>query len=290
MGLLDPLMVETYSVLTGTTLELEADADESLLIKRVAEQPAEDILYATLKTGKTTVGYFYNGAVNANHLEAFSLGMIEGNILDQMIKKGMMVGYPVAEGEKFSVSNPHAGTNQVQIFYERYDAGDMVKTMPDGSAPEEYSFVNYGTNDGAMTANSYGEVDESRNPTEFPAFPFGADVPAKTEIEIWAFLVLNYDPTGAVATTRDEVRFLRLTREREVLWDKSLQGIYLTQGMTQESWGCGRQAPVQKINWLPEPLVFGPGEELKVEVSCGATLIADSELDFAAIMKVRRVA
>lgn len=290
MGLIEPLMVKTENVLTTASMEIEAEADESLLIKRVAEQPAEDILYTTLKTRKTSVGYFYNGAVNANHLEAWCLGMTNGNIIDQMIAKGMMVGYPVAEGEKFSVSNPHAGTNQIQAFYETYEAGDMLKEMPNGSKADEYDFVNYGTNTSAMTASAFGEATESRNPTEFPAFPFGEDVPAKTEIELWAFLVLNYDPTGAVATTRDEVRFLRLTREREVLWDKDLQGIYLTQGMTQESWGCGRQAPVQKVNWFPKPLVFGPGEELKAEVSCGATLIAAKELDIAFITKVRKVA
>jgi len=290
MALIEPIMVKTESVAALGTCELDAEADESLLIKRVSCQPDEDTLYTTLKIGKTTVGYFYNGAVNANHLEAFSLGMVEGNIIDQMIAKGMMAGYPVAEGEKFGVVNPHGAALQTQIFYELYDAGDMTKDMPNGSKADEYDYVNYGTKTDAMTANSYGEADLSRNPTEFPAFPFGADVPAKTEIELWAFLVLNYDPTGAAATTRDEVRFLRLTRDREVLWDKDLQGIYLTQGMTQESWGCGRQAPVQKVNWFASPLVFGSGEELKVEVSCGATLIAAKELDIAFITKVRKVA
>ena len=44
-----------------------------------------------------------------------------------------------------------------------------------------------------------------------------------------------------------------------------------------------------KVEWLPEPMTFTAGEELKVEVSCGGTLIADSELEIAFIETVRRV-
>jgi len=45
---------------------------------------------------------------------------------------------------------------------------------------------------------------------------------------------------------------------------------------------------VVKVQWLPEPMTFLAGEELKVEMSCGGTLIADSELEIAFIETDRR--
>lgn len=290
MGLKEPFMTQWEDVADGETLDLEADTGESILIKGVdAWCNITPDLFCEFTIGRLTVGYFHNSFSYANHLEQFCLGMIKGNILAQMIEHGIMVGYPIAEGETFKIDNTQGGAAYRAVYYELYDAGDMLPEMPNGSKSKEYSFVNYGTNGTALVANSYGEADESRNPGEYPAFPFGEEVPSKTEIDIHAFLILNYDPTGAPATTRDEVRSLRLTKDREVMFDKTRIGQYCTQGMTQLSWGCGRQVPVQKVEWLPKPITFYPGEELKVEMSCGGTLIAQRELEIAIIETVRRV-
>lgn len=289
MGLVEPFMMQWESVAAGGDLDIEADVGESILVKGV-DAWAESLTakFCEFKTGRMSVGYFSNAYLNANHLEQCAVAMNVGNLLDQMIAKGIMVGYPVAEGEKFYVHNQYAAAHYRAVYYEIYEAGDMVAEMPNGSKTKEFSFVNYGTNLAAIVANKYGEADVSQNPTEYPAFPFGADVPPKTEIDIHAFLVLNFDPTGATGTTRDEVRSLRLTKDREVLWDKTRQGYYCTQGMTRTSWGCGRQAPVSKVDWLPEPMTFTEGEELKVEMSCGATQIEIGELEMAFIETVRR--
>jgi len=282
-------MMQWENVATLKSMELEADTGESLLVKGVdAYAPDDGSNFCEFKNGRLSVGWFYTKKAYANHLEQYNAAMNVGNLLTQMVDKGVMAGYPVAEGETFSIDNKDAAARYRAVYYELYDAGDMTPDMPNGSKSKEYSFVNYGTNDGAMTANSYGEADKCLNPSEYPAFPFGADVPSKTEIDIHAILILNFDPTGATATTRDEVRNLRMTRDREVLWDKTRQGMYLTQGMSRLCWGCTRQAPVVKVEWLPAPLKFLAGEELKVEVSCGATLIADSELEIAFIETVRR--
>ncbi len=282
-------MLQWENTAAGKDLELEADSGESILVKGVdawANGLTKD--FCEFKIGRLTVGYFSNAYAYANHLEQFTAAMNVGNLLTQMVAKGIMAGYPVAEGEKFHVHNQLAAAKYQAVYYELWEAGDMVADMPNGSKSKEFTFVNYGTNDGAMTANKYGEADQSDNPSEYPAFPFGADVPPKTEIDIHAFLVLNFDPTGATASTRDEVRSLRLTRDREVLWDKTRIGQYCTQGMGRLTWGCCRQAPVMKVEWLPEPMTFLPGEELKVEMSCGGTLIADEELEIAIIETVRR--
>jgi len=282
-------MLQHEDTAAGGDLSLEADTGESILVKGVDSFTQEDGAFFTeLKTERLSVGYFNTKKLNANHLQCWTGTCSHGNLLDQMIKQGLLAGYPVAEGETFKVHNAEAVAKYRAVYYETYDAGDMLPEMPNGSKSKEFSFVNYGTNDGAMTANSYGEADKSLNPSEYPAFPFGADVPSKTEIDIHAVLILNFDPTGATATTRDEVRDLRLTKDREVLWDKTRVGQYLTQGVSRLSWGCSRQAKGMIVKWLPAPLKFLAGEELKVEVSCGATLIADSELEIAFIETVRR--
>jgi len=282
-------MLQHENVAASGNLELEADTGESILVKGVdAYAPDDGSNFCEFKIGRMSVGWFYTKKAYANHLEQFEAAMNVGNILTQMIDKGIMTGYPVAEGETFLIDNKDAAARYRAVYYETYDAGDIVAEMPNGSKSKEYSFVNYGTNTSAMVANSYGEADQSLNPTEYPAFPFGADVPAKTEIDIHAILVLNFDPTGATPTTRDEVRSLRLTKDREVLWDKTRVGQYCTQGMSRLCWGCTRQAPVVKVQWLPEPMHFLPGEELKVEMSCGGVLIAATELEIGFIETVRR--
>lgn len=290
MGLIEPYMMQWASVAGLKSMELEAETGESILIKGVdAYAPDDGSNFTEFKIGRLTVGYFYTKKAYANHLEQFEAAMNVGNILTQMIDRGIMTGYPVAEGEKFLIDNKDAAARYRAVFYETYDAGDMVSEMPNGSKAKEFSFVNYGTNESEITANTYGEADFALNPSEYPAFPFGDDVPSKTEIDIHAILVLNFDPTGATATTRDEVRSLRLTKDREVLWDKTRQGIYCTQGMSRLCWGCTRQAPVVKVQWLPEPLHFEAGEELKVEMSCGGTAITAKHLEIAFIETVRRM-
>lgn len=289
MGLKEPFMMQWEDVAALGDLELEAETGESILVKGVdAYAPDDGSNFCEFKTGRMSVGWFYTKKAYANHLEQFEAAMNVGNILTQMVDHGVMAGYPVAEGETFHIDNKDAAARYRAVYYETYDAGDMVAEMPNGSKTKEYSYVNYGTNETALVANCYGEADKSLNPTEYPAFPFGGDVPSKTEIDIHAILVLNFDPTGATATTRDEVRSLRLTRDREVLWDKTRVGQYCTQGMSRLCWGCTRQAPVVKVQWLPEPMTFKAGEELKVEMSCGATLIAAEELEIALIETVRR--
>lgn len=290
MVLKEPFMMQWEDVPTLETMELEADTGESILVKGVdAYAPDDGSNFCEFTIGRLTVGYFYVKKAYANHLEQYEAAMNVGNILTQMVDKDIMKGYPVAEGETFKIDNKDGAARYRAVYYELYDAGDMLAEMPNGSKSTEYTFVNYGTNEDAMVANSYGEADKSLNPAEYPAFPFGEEVPSKTEIDIHAILVLNFDPTGATATTRDEVRSLRLTRDREVLWDKTRIGMYCTQGMSRWCWGCTRQAPVVKVQWLPKPMTFYPGEELKVEMSCGGTLIAAEELEIALIETIRKI-
>lgn len=290
MGIIEPYMMQWEDVAALGAMELEADTGESILIKGVdAYAPDDGANFTEFTIGRLSVGWFYTKKAYANHLEQFEAAMNVGNILTQMVGKGILPGYPIAEGETFRIDNKDAAARYRAVYYETYDAGDMVAEMPNGSKSKEFSFVNYGTNEDAMIANSYGEADLSLNPTEYPAFPFGAVVPSKTEIDIHAILVLNFDPTAATPTTRDEVRSLKLTKDREVLWDKTRVGQYCTQGMSRLCWGCTRQASVAKVEWLPKPMTFAAGEELKVEMSCGATLIGAKELEIAFIETVRRV-
>ena len=290
MGLKDANMMQWEDVAALGDLELEAETGESLLIKGVdAWAPSDGSLFTEFTIGRLTVGYYNTRKAYANHLEQWGMATVKGNLLTQMVEHGILAGYPVAEGETFKVHNPEAAAAYRAVHYELHEAGDMVAEMPNGSKSKEFSFVNYGNNSAEIAANTYGEADESLNPAEYPGFPFGEDVPSKTEIDIHALLVLNFEPTGATGTTRDEVRSLRLTKDREVMFDKTRVGQYCTQGMTRLSWGVSRQISGMNVEWLPEPITFYPGEELKVEMSVGANVISADELEIAVIETVRRV-
>ncbi|MBA7693509.1 hypothetical protein ES703_102095 [subsurface metagenome] len=85
------------------------------------------------------------------------------------------------------------------------------------------------------------------------------------------------------------MRHLKLTKDRKVLFNDDRLGIYSTQGMSYFTWGPTRKTNTD-IKLFPEPITFKAGDELNVELSCGATTaITAEDVMIAFIEKVRRV-
>jgi len=316
MALKEPFMVKT-SLETGadTAVELEAKTGESLLVKDVIIRGSNDS-YAILEVDKTTVGFFrVDSHVLGSHLptpvsatrEAVYLrGMISGGsitLISYMIKKGWMRGYPVAEGQTFRVKPYTSGKKlrDVTIVYEKYDAGDIKATDPNGSESKEYVFINYGRPSSALTSSGDYEVSKCITTEEFPDFPFGKTVPSKTTIEILGILgseSVNYTD----ASTYTYTKFLKMFKGRTCLFDKDKQGLtfyaYIFAGISSGThFGRGmsiignysvydRREPFIP----PAPLVFKEGEELKVYVTVGqATNAGSISAEYAEIGFIERV-
>ena len=204
-------------------------------------------------------------------------------LLAYLIKKGWMRGYPVAEGQTFRVKPFTSGKklNDVMIIYEKYDAGDIKATDPNGSESKEYVFVNYGRPRWDLKESKDYEVCVCVTTEEFPDFPFGKSVPSRTTIEILGILgteSLMYQDSGNYTRTK----YLKMFKGRTCLFDRDKQGLPFYQFIPSDaSSGCyygegfsviGNYSAIDRREPFipPKPLVFGEGEEVKVFVTVEA--------------------
>jgi len=296
MALIEPFMIKTALDLgADKSVELTAKTGESLLIKDIWVYGSDDE-YCLLEIDKTTVGFFRID----NHILQTHLGtpcyisgkfltdrgaLVGGSLtlISYMIRKGWMRGYPVAEGQTFRIK-PYTsgkGLGNVMIIYEKYDAGDIKATDPNGSEAKEYVFVNYGRPSSALTQSKDYVINNCMTTEEFPDFPFGEAVPAKTTIDILAILgseTIDYvDASNYVQT-----KYLKLFKGRTCLFDRDKHGLLfygvLFSGITVKT-HVGRGFSViggyttldrREPFVLPKPITFEAGSEVKMFVTANA--------------------
>lgn len=286
MGLKESYMVKENFTAATATLSIEAKVGESLLIKQLLVGALHAGGFCECLIDRLSVGFWYIGDINANHLEQCGVTNVLPNLFERLIQLGKFKGYPVAEGETFTIKPAVAGATIVgAIVYEIHDAGDMKAEDPGGSKSDEYLFCNYGTNTIAVPAGEYGAIDKSRNPSEYPAFPFGEVVPAGKEVALHGVLIKTWG--GYVDDTANTMRFLKLIRDRVVLFNEDRRGIYVTQGMGPLTWGSIRQTNCD-IKLFPEPILFGPGDELNIQLSAAVEVTIEDVL-LATVQTIKNV-
>lgn len=286
MALLNPFMVKASALTAVSSLSIEAKVGQSLLIKKLKFGALASGGFAEILIDRVSVGFFYIGDINANHLEQFEMATLLGNVFDRLIDKEIMTGYPVAEGQTFEVRPHTAGSTVIgSIVYEIHDAGDMTSDMPNGSTAPEFLFLNYGTNAIEIAIDGTGTLDTTRNPSEYPAFPFGEVVPANYSMEILGFLLIDWK--DALGNLNPNYAYLKLIKDRNVLFDDDRNGICIREGMGFMTWGPCRQTNVD-MQLFPQPLTFASGDELLVQMTAGDTAIAVDDVYLAAIQRATR--
>lgn len=285
MGLKEAYMIKENMSAATATLSIEAKVGESLKIKQLLVGALHSGGFCECLIDRLSIGFWYIGGIAENHLEQCGVTNVLPNLFERLQQLNVFDGYPVAEGETFTIKPAVQGATIVgAIIYEIYDAEDMKAEMPGGSKSDEYMFVNYGTNTIAVPTGEYGALDKSRNPSEYPAFPFGEVVPAGVEVDIHGILLKTWG--GYVDDTANTMRYLKLIRDRKILFDEDRTGIYVTQGMGPLTWGSIRQTNCD-IKLFPAPLKFGPGDELNISLSCGTEITIEDVL-MATIQTVRK--
>lgn len=286
MGLKEAYMIKENMGAATASLSIEAGVGESLLIKQLLVGALHTGGFCECLIDRLSVGFWYIGGILENHLEQCGVTNVLPNLFERLQQLGIFAGYPVAEGETFEIKPAVAGATIVgAIIYEIHDAEDFKAEMPGGSKSDEYMFINYGTNASAIVAGAYGDLDMSRNPSEYPAFPFGDVVPAGHEIDIHGVLLKTWG--GYVDHTAETMRFLKMIRDRKVLFNEDRRGIYVTQGMGPLTWGSIRQTNCD-IKLFPAPLKFGPGDELNMSLSAAVGVTIQDVL-MATVQTVRRI-
>jgi len=301
----------------GQTLELEADPGQSFLVKNIlignndatmVDVTIEKALVGRFRTAKALgshLSFAYGLATPIDSAEAFVLKP-RSTILEYLGDRGVFGGFPVAEGQKITISPAVAAEyiGDIEIVYEEYEAADIKSEDENGSESSEYFIVNYGDSGGDITASGDYLLQTQNSPSEFPQFPFGKVVPAKTEIDLIGILASEahdyVDGSNEMWTT-----YMKLVRERTVLFDDDRNGLlfrgyYSGAQHTVNSYGVGNSVignystvDIKKPYILPTPMTFGPGEELNAYISVaedGTTAQIDqagAEVGF--ILKIRRV-
>jgi len=286
MALLEPFMVKNYNGEAAEAIELEADTGKSLLIKELGLR-SYGVEFGEALIDRLSVGWWKIGKTdNHEHIWHCVESSVMNNLMLHLYKLGIFKGYPVAEGEKFYLKHVGETVQWGRIIYEEHDAGDMTPEMPNGSKSEEFTFVNYGTNGSEGIISTYVPLDKSLNPTEYPDFPFGAIVPAKTEIDIHGVLFMDW--TGGVDGTAANHTWLKFMKGRECMFDPDRRGIYSSQGMSYFVWHS-KQTNTPFIPF-PQPYTFYAGEELNItllESGVGAITALDARI--ALVETVRKV-
>lgn len=284
MAIKQPCMMKTVELPGTASISLTAKPGESLRIKELRIGALASGGFAEIFIDRVSVGFWYIGDINANHLEQWSLATLLGNVFKRMIDKGLFAGYPVAEGQTFEIKPRVAGTEVVgTIVYEIGEKDDFKADMPNGSNSKEFFFLNYGTNTSIIPVTTIGAINKTRNPSEYPAFPFGEVVPGRTQVDIYGFLMMTWKT--AFGVLNPNYSYLKLTKDRQVLFDELRNGIYVREGMGLLTWGPCRQTNCD-VELFPEPLTFKAGDELQVQLLVSNVEIPANGVYLASIQRV----
>ena len=197
-------------------------------------------------------------------------------ILAYLGKKGVFKGYPIAEGETFTIELCTGATAVKVVEYEIYDADDIKNDMENGSKAESYMYINYGDTGAVLQAVATTVLGETNNPTEYPNFPFGGIVPSGQKMELLGILASGVAPAANVTGTATYTDYLRFMKGRAILFDEDHNGLlYMARfldppgavNMIGEGFSVGgnfTQCDVKQPHMFDPAVVFTEGEELSV--------------------------
>ena len=197
-------------------------------------------------------------------------------ILKYLGDKDIFKGYPVAEGEIFTIDLITGATAVKVVEYDIFEAGDMTAEMENGSKASSYMYVSYGGTGAVIQAVAEIILGESNNTAEYPDFPFGGIVPSGQKIELIGVLASGVAPAANVTGTATYTDYLKFMKGREVLFDEDHNGLLYHElfldppgavDMIGEGHSVGgnyTQCDFKEPLMFDPPLVFNEGEELTV--------------------------
>ena len=175
--------------------------------------------------------------------------------------------------------------------------------MENGSEANEYFYINYGSVSSNPTSGGDVVLDSSLIPVEFPDFPFGDIVPAKSEITVYGVMATPIGRTSGGGSNKARSVYIKFIRGREVMFDPERSG-FLNLGVTPSSdgvdyvkgnsvFGFNSDLDDKKPLFFEEPLKFVSGEELNIahtlEVISGNLNITSVDLLIGLIMKYKKL-
>jgi hypothetical protein len=265
-------------------------------------------VFVTVINDTARVGFFRVAGFGGNHLAQPRLldkdqTVKASNLIDYMVELYGFSGYPVVQGENFTVS-VSSGTADFFIIADSFDAADIVSSQPQGSHSPDVMFVNYGTNLNALAVAGYTKLDNRQNPGEMVAFPFGAPgaglVPAGKRVTL---LTIGGQPSGRFTSAGNtgNTQYLRPrmgTAPAQTILDRNDVGfpfIGTVPGVAGSDYTSVRSAlPSAPDAWSKyldnfPTMDFNSNDELALQISVqivGAGTVAAGDVDVWAIERV----
>ena len=282
MSIIYPFREKT--VKSSATLTLPPVPGRSFKITDIFIKTAQPEDFAILRSGLTSVGFFGVGDIHHNHLPLFPDISNPQSLRHFLEAADLVIDYPVLEGDNFSL-NLANDADLIKLCYEEYESADMTPELPNSKAATQLLLTIYGTNSKTLDAEGYLQIDKMLNPPEFTNFPFEDVVPTGRRFLLHAILFLDISHnsySGSVDTIMNTM-YLRLTKNRETLFDPEMKGLYVegtgaaTGSVNTVLNGGTNQAPYVGNNkaggffFLPSDVEFSSGDELVTEVKLEGT-------------------
>lgn len=264
MAIKQPYMVKTG--ISVTSLTLRADPGEAFLVKEIALSQTTPAEFTKVSIDRVTLAYLTAHSMHQNQFWFARDHLDKLQLMRYLYNAGIFPGFPIAEGQEMRVECVPSTSVNMKIIYEIHDPADITPEMPCGTNCKEYVFFNYGVNTLEIASGESQLIDSCLTPKEFPDFPFGDVVPAKTKIELIAML-LNRRRMGTKGF--EHMSWLKLLRGREVLFDEDRRGVFAQ--VEQSDFPFHDTYLKGVVQPFPEPLVFMPGEELNLEATAQAS-------------------
>jgi len=286
--------------------DLEARSGESLRIKRIECIPSTNDTYLTVCVDRVTVAFYRIKGKSGNHLSTILSAYLKRNLMEFLTERGINVTIPVAEGQVLTVKR-YAEAGNVILIYDRFTAGDIKASDPNGSESKTYTLIQYAKVGTAPTVSGDAKIDTSLTPAEFIDFPCGKVVPPLYTVDLLGILGSPF-VDGAAGPISFATSFMKLVKDREVLFDPDRNGLPFD-GQNAAATALAYQSNFSLIGPQTEvlvntnaitngePLMFDPplrfeaGQELNAYltvVKTGAATWTDNVDDQAFILRVRR--
>ena len=227
-------------------------------------------------------------------------------LLAYLGRKGIFKGYPIAEGETFTIELITGATAVKMVEYEIHDAPDITNDMENGSKADTYMYVNYGDTGAALQAVAEVVLGETNNPTEYPDFPFGGIVPSGQQMELIGILASDVAPAANVTGAATYTNYIKFMKGREVLFDEDHNGLLYRApfvdppgavNMIGEGYAVGgnfTQCDLKQPHIFDPPIVFNEGEELSISwhvvIDTGGAAISEELQEVGLILRIKPMA
>lgn len=282
----------SHDMLTGAT-EVAVMANGALIAD------AGGIEMAAPRLAETAASTLYSRV-----LQLAKAGLIGGKtIIRLLIELGYFNGYPIAQGETFSIAGVAQADAIQMVEYEVYDPGDQMPEMPNGSKGTEKLYINYGGSGAVINLTGNTLLNKTANPAEFPDFPFGKNVPGNRQIDLIGLLASDVAPSANEGTNYTYSKYLSFFHDTQFLFDEDKNGLLYynpiatalgTMDHVGEGYSVGgnlSDIDARFPHIFDPAIVFDDGEELVIQWNTERTLtgqsISEALQEIGLILKLR---